>query len=45
MIHLKNFETIFIKEFVDPKYDIYGIKAKLVEGYPINYAPLNSVVF
>jgi hypothetical protein len=45
MIHLKNYETIFVKELINPNVDMYGIKAKLVEGYPVSYVPLNSVVF
>ena len=39
MIHAKNFETILMKEFVDPDTDIYAIKAKLIEGYPVSYVP------
>ena len=45
MIHLKNYETIFVKELLYPDVDKYGIKAKLVEGYPASFVPLNSVVF
>ena len=39
MIHAKNYETLLMKEFVEPDYDYYGLKAKIVEGYPVNYVP------
>jgi hypothetical protein len=39
MIHAKNFETILMKELVDPDIDVYLIKAKLIEGYPASYVP------
>ncbi len=35
----KNFETIFMKELVDPTGDIWGIKSKLIESYPASYVP------
>jgi hypothetical protein len=39
LIHLKNYETLFIKEFVDPDVDMSGLKSKIVEAYPVNYIP------
>jgi hypothetical protein len=39
MIHLKNYENIFIKEFADPEIEIYGLKYRSVEGYPVKYIP------
>jgi hypothetical protein len=39
MNRAKNFETIFMKELVDPTYDAWTIKSKLIEAYPVSYVP------